>query len=372
MTVIARRKFLAIGACGVLSACSLPRGAAQEGEILKSAQKDALDSFAIYQVTRDFLPKVSTWPATGKAPLGGWIEHRRGSSGQIIAPGDYLDITVWDSDENSLLASPASKMARLENMRVAPNGTIFMPYLDAIEVSGMTPQAARAKLQDRMVEIAPSAQVQLNLRGGPRNSVDLVGGVAQPGSYPLPSRDMTVLSLISAGGGVSATLENPIVRLIRGGKLHVTNLGRLYENPRYDTTLVGGDKVIIEEDPRSFVALGATGTEQLVQFAKADMTALDAIASMGGISDNRADPKGILVLREYPQAAVGAGKNGPDKPQTIFVLDLTTADGLFGAKNFTINPDDVVYASESPLTNFQSIAGAVGSVFGIARTASSI
>ncbi|WP_212522947.1 polysaccharide biosynthesis/export family protein [Actibacterium sp. MT2.3-13A] len=367
MPAFGRRQFLALGASGLVSACSLPRGAARESEILSSAEADTLAGYAIYPVTRAFLPQVETWPVTGSGPRGSWIAHQRGSSSQIIAPGDIVDVVIWDSEENSLLTSPGSKVVTLPQMRVAPNGTIFMPYLDSIHVGGMTPQAARAKIQSEMAAIIPSAQIQLSMQSGRKNSVDLVGGVGSPGTYPMVDRDLTVLSLISLGGGVLTTLENPVVRLVRNGQLYVTTVARLYADPSLDTTLAGGDKVIVEEDPRSFIAIGAAGREQLVQFPKDTLSALDAIALIGGISDTRADPQGILILREYPESATRAGVQGPRETRAIFVIDLTTADGLFSAKRFQINPDDVVYASESPLTTVQTITQTVGSLFGIAR-----
>jgi polysaccharide export outer membrane protein len=365
-----RRRFLALGASGLVSACSLPRGAARESEILSSAEADMISGYAIYPVTRAFLPQVEAWPVTGSGPRGGWIAHSPGSGSQVIAPGDFVDVVIWDSEDNSLLTAPGSKVVTLPKMRVAPNGTIFMPYLDSIRVAGMTPQAARARIQSELEAIIPSAQVQLALHSGRRNSVDLVGGVTRPGTYPMVDRDLTVLSLISLGGGVLTPLENPVVRLMRDGKLYVTTLARLYGDPALDTTLRGGDKVIIEEDPRSFIAIGATGREQMVQFTKEKISALDAIALIGGISDHRADPEGILILREYPESATGAP--GPREPHVIFVIDLTTADGLFAAKRFQINPDDVVYASESPLTAFHTISGVIGSLLGITRQANNI
>jgi polysaccharide biosynthesis/export protein len=45
----------------------------------------------------------------------------------------------------------------------------------------------------------------------------------------------------------------------------------------------------------------------------------------------------------------------------IFTFDLTTAGGLFAARNFKVNPLDTVLATESPLA-------AVNTVFGLARS----
>lgn len=365
MKQFGRRQVLALGSMSMLTACSLPRGAAREKEIYKSAEKDPVSGFAIYQVTRSFIPQLETWPATGNGPRGGWIARQPGARSQVIAPGDTVSLIIWDSEDNSLLTSPEQKSVKMEQLVVSPNGDIFVPYVGKVGISGFSREAAREKIQDELTAIVPSAQVQLTIESGRSSSVDLVGGVAAPGNYPLVDRDMTVLNLISQAGGVASGLQNPIIRLVRGGKLYVTSISRLYDTPGLDTTLRGGDKVIVEDDPRHFLALGAAGKEQRVQFPKDNLTALDAIALIGGVSDSRADPKGILVLREYPLSATRAGTSGPREPLVIFGMDITTADGLFAARNFEVMPDDVVYASESPITTFDTITGLAGQVFGL-------
>jgi len=64
-------------------------------------------------------------------------------------------------------------------------------------------------------------------------------------------------------------------------------------------------------------------------------------------------------------AKVTADRSGPDHPRTVFTLDLTSADGLFSADQFEIQPGDLVYVSESPLTAAGSILAALGSVIGL-------
>jgi polysaccharide export outer membrane protein len=57
---------------------------------------------------------------------------------------------------------------------------------------------------------------------------------------------------------------------------------------------------------------------------------------------------------------------GPAHPRTVFVINLTTADGLFSAGKFDIHPDDVVLATESAVSNVRTVFGLIGSVFGLA------
>ena len=363
-----RRHLLALAAGALLSGCSLPRGAANGAAILSSASKDEASDYAIYEVTRVFMERVEAWPMTGSGPRGSWISGGGGRQTGTIRAGDRLDLVVWDSNETSLLTTLGARQVPLTQLTVAPDGKIFVPYLDRVHVAGKTTEAARTEIQERLTVIAPSAQVQLAMTPGRANSVDLVGGVGAPGSFPLTDGSMTVLNLIALGGGVSSAMANPLVRLSRSGNTYVTSLNRLYENPELDTVVQGGDQVIVVEDTRKFLALGAAGKEQIVKFPTDRPTALEAIASIGGVNDSRGDPKAILILREYPSSAISNGVRGPVAKRVIFIIDMTTADGLFSAGRFRINPDDVIYVSESPLTAFNTISGLVGSIFGLAKT----
>lgn len=358
----------------VLAACSLPRAAPMEREVLKGAD-DENPGFAVYAVTRDTLPALSRWPRTGETePTSGWIPHRRGPADQLIAPGDALDIQIWSSEENSLLVAFEEKSAALPTSIVSPAGTVFIPYLGDVLVSNMTPGDARHSIQTRLEAQIPAAQVRLVLVPGRRNSVDLVGGVASPGSYPLPDRNFTVLGLIARGGGVQAALENPQVRLQRDGRIYGISVDRLYATPAMDTTLRGGDKIIIEEEQRYFLSLGSAGRQNIILFDRDRVTGLEAVTLAGGLHNQRADPRGILVLREYPASAVGTGEDNrrPRHRNVVFSMDLTTAEGLFSAKNFEINPGDLVLATESPVVNVRTIFGLFGSALGLSVSASNL
>ena len=136
-------------------------------------------------------------------------------------------------------------------------------------------------------------------------------------------------------------------------------------HPQKDTLLRGGDRVFVEEDERYFLSFGATGTEDLHIFTKDEVSAMDALSISGGFQDSKADPKGLLILREYPASAVAPGVRGPRQTRVVFTLDLTTADGLFSARNFQINPGDLVMATESPINDALTISNLIGNIFGV-------
>jgi polysaccharide export outer membrane protein len=113
-----------------------------------------------------------------------------------------------------------------------------------------------------------------------------------------------------------------------------------------------------------FLSLGATGTQAQHLFPDDQVSALDALAIIGGLAADRANAQGILILRTYPNRAVGG--DGPSKSWVVFTVDLTTADGLFSAKSFAVMPGDLIYGTESPVTSARTVLSLFGSVLGVA------
>ena len=347
-----------LGLAGLaLAACNTPRGAGFQSEVL-AAREVATDAngnpvydFSVYEITRASLPLIDGWP--GDARAMSWIGHQAQPQSLIIVPGDTLEITIWDAEENSLLTAPGQRVAKLDTVTVGTDGRIFLPFVGNMRVSGMAPETARARIQEMLVSTVPSAQVQLNVAPGRGNTANLVSGVRAPGVYPLADRNVTLLTLLAQGGGVPSELRNPQVRLFRGDRSYGIALERLYDSPTLDTVVQGGDRVLVEPEERYFLSLGATSSQSMHLFPKEKVTALDALAIMGGVDDQRANPQGVLSLRTYEPSQIVPGAlptpEGPPQERIVFTIDLTTADGLFSAGQFQIQSGDLVYATESPL-----------------------
>lgn len=366
MTVSRMASACAIAALALGSACTqLPRGAALQSEIVDRRNAEA--GFAFYEVNRALLPVVAAWPDIDVERASGWPRRTEGSTGRQIAVGDTIEVTLWDSSDNSLLTTAEQRSTSLGQIVVAPDGRVFIPYAGEVRIAGLSPERARSRIEEQLSSVAASVQVQLALVEGVSNSAAVVAGVSSPGTYPLVNRNVSVLNLLSQAGGVSPGLRNPRVKLQRGGTLYAVSLDDLYENPVADALVTPGDKVIVDEDERYFLSLGAAGEENIIYFPQDRLNTLEAVALAGGITDTRADPDGILILREYPVSALAPGVQGPRETRVIFAIDLTTADGLFSARTFQVMPGDVVLATESPVSSIQVALSLLGGGVGFAR-----
>ncbi|MCB1362080.1 MAG: polysaccharide export protein [Rhodobacter sp.] len=344
----ARHLTLALAALLLVAGCSMPRGAALQSEILRGT--DAEDSTVqVIEVTRQTIADLDRWPTAHPEARHHWLTTGASPAARIIRAGDMLSISVWDSQPDSLLTTGEQRVVNMDHVPVSASGHVFVPYVGEVRVSGMSSEMARREIQDRLTPIVPDGQVQLSVNPGSGNTIDVVTGVARPGRVQLPEISPTILSVLAESGGISPSLRNPVVRLNRAGQAYAIPASELFSSPGNDIQLRGGDRVLVEEDDRSYIALGATGRQEVVNFEREDINTLDAVSTIGGLSNSRADLQGVMVLRTYPASLVRETGPYPRQEEVIFTFDLTSADGLFAARRFQIEAGDVVLATESPV-----------------------
>ena len=334
-----------------LCACSPPQDVANIQQVTAGAEATT-STFAVQIVTQDTLHVIQTWPNSHPAQTTDWIVHQAVASDGLIQPGDRISLTVWDNEDSPLLGQAGQKVIAMQDLRVSGAGIIFLPYVGDVRVAGLTATAARSLVEVKLRAIIPSAQVQLNAVAGVQNAVHVIAGVANPGTLPLADAGVTITAALAQSGGIPANMANPQVNLQRGGKVYTITAEKLLSHPEFDTTLMGNDKIFVQPDSRYFLSLGAAGREAVIDFPRDTITTLEAMSMIGGVNQDMANPKAILVLRAYPAASVSAKiTQGPPKARMVFAFDLTNADGLFSAGSFMIQDRDLVLVTESTLVN---------------------
>ena len=347
---------------GLVASCGLPRSGPNKSEIYSGSVLEQGDAFVL--VVDDRVNRIAAvTPALGFS--AGFTDAGVVGSDTIRA-GDTLGLTIWENVDDGLLVPQGQNATVLEEVQVDGSGFIFVPYAGRVKAEGNTPEAIRRIITDKLTDQTPDPQVQVRRLAGDGATVAIVGAVSAQGVYPIERPTRTLAGMLAAAGGVAVQPDIARVTVVRGNHTGSIWFEDLYGHPGHDIALRGGDRIIVEQDTRSFTALGATGAQDRVQFESQAISAIEAIAQVGGLQSTLADPTGVFVFRNEPEEVAQQLMGRTDITGTqrvIYVLDLTRPNGMFMARDFAIRDQDTVYVTEAPYTQFnKAIAAATGSL----------
>ncbi|MXV17372.1 SLBB domain-containing protein [Hufsiella ginkgonis] len=128
----------------------------------------------------------------------------------VVGTDDEIQIDIYGYSEANY------------NLQVSPEGTINIPYVGVVKVSGITIEAATSRIKSRLSTIysgirTGNTNVSVNVGNIRSIKVILTGEVVKPGTYTFPSLATVFHALYSSGGPT----ENGSFReidLIRAGK----------------------------------------------------------------------------------------------------------------------------------------------------------
>ncbi|MBQ0803894.1 MULTISPECIES: polysaccharide biosynthesis/export family protein [unclassified Sulfitobacter] len=367
------RPIAVLAAVAVISSCGLPQVGPNKRQIYSGSVQREGDAFIV-----EVNDRVSR--ATAVTPALGFSQSFI-NAGQLgsdtISAGDTLGLTIWENVDDGLLANEATNATQLEEVQVDGAGFIFVPYAGRIRAAGNSPEAIRRIITERLSEQTPDPQVQVRRVAGDGATVSLIGSVGSQGVYAIERPTRTLSTMLARAGGVSITPEIAQITVLRGTERGQIWFEDLYDHPELDIALRGGDRILVEEDTRSFTAMGATGSQQKVPFESQNLSALEGLAQVGGLNAGSADPTGVFVFRNEAQevAELVLGRNDLQGAQRlVYVLDLTKPNGMFMARDFVIRDGDTLYVTEAPFTQWSkvisSITGSASSLNGLSSLAS--
>ena len=352
------RPIAMIAALAVMSSCGLPQVGPNKRQLYKGSVQKEGDAFIVSVNDR-----VTRATAVTKA-LGFSDSFKNAATlgSDTIRPGDVLGLTIWENVDDGLLSNEGASATLLDEIQVDGSGFIFVPYAGRIRASGNTPEAIRRIITTKLAEQTPDPQVQVRRIAVDGSTVSLIGSIGGQGVFPIERPTRTLSTMLANAGGVTIAPDIAQVTVLRGKESGKIWFQDLYDHPELDIALRAGDRILVEGDTRSFTALGATGSQSLVPFESQSLSALEAIAQVGGLSAASADPKGVFVLRNEPAeiANVVMGRNDLQGAQRlVYVLDLTQPNGMFQAHDFVIRDGDTLYVTEAPFTQWTKVIGAL-------------
>jgi polysaccharide biosynthesis/export protein len=236
---------------------------------------------------------------------------------EALGMGDMLRVSVFRNPELTTEA------------RVSERGTILFPMIGEVNVAGLTPSQAGARIADKLRsgKYVVNPEVTVSMMQVNSRQVSVLGNVVKPGRYPLDSTTAHLTDVIALAGGVGPTGSDEVTIITnRGGKQEKINVDMAEMFRRGDLTrnisLEPGDTIYVHKAPMVYVygEVQKGGAYRV----EPNMTVMQAIAMGGGITP-RGTERGIKINRRD-----GSGVKRID-------ANLTT----------TVQADDVIYVRES-------------------------
>ncbi|MBI6629862.1 polysaccharide biosynthesis/export family protein [Pontibaca sp. S1109L] len=354
------RPIALLATLSVLAACGLPQLGPNKRQIFAGSVQNSGNAFVI-PVNDAVTRATAVMPALG---FSGDFLNAAQLDSDTIRPGDVLGLTIWENVDDGLLSGPTGSSTMLEEVQVDGNGYVFVPYAGRVRAAGNSPEQLREAITRQLEQQTPDPQVEVRRMAGDGSTVSLVGSVGAQGVYPIERPTRTLATMLARAGGVDIEPEIAQITVTRGGRKGQVWFQDLFAHPELDIALRNGDRILVEEDTRAFTALGATTRQARVPFETRDLSALEAIAQVGGLVSISSDPTGVFVLREERAEVANAilGRNDLQGPQRIvYVLDLAEPNGLFMARDFLIRDGDSLYVTEAPYAQW---AKSISIIFG--------
>lgn len=142
----------------------------------------------------------------------------------LIGPSDILNIVVWRNPEVS------------QSVPVRPDGKITTPLVEDLPAIGKTPTELARDLEKALAKYIQEPVVTVIVTGfvGPyTEQIRVIGQAARPQALPY-RRDMTLLDVMIAVGGITDFAAGNKATLVRGGSQQQFNV-------RLDDLLKRGD-----------------------------------------------------------------------------------------------------------------------------------
>lgn len=285
----------------------------------------------------------------------------------IVGPGDGIAISVVEAPPAVLFGAGTFGEAQegieqvssgsMPEMMVDPAGQISVPFVGHVQAAGRTPDEIARDVELRLRKKAHLPQVSVRIVRNASANVVVAGEVNNSTRLPLSPKGERLLDAISAAGGVKPATNKTTIQVARGRKVASMPLDLIFKHPSDNIILQAGDVVTAIYQPYSFTALGAASRSSEVEFEATGLTLAQALGRVGGLQDQRANPKGVFLFRWQD----GTDHGRIQKIPVIYRINMKDPSTYFVMQNFQLQDKDVLYVANSSLAEFQRFAGIIAS-----------
>lgn len=235
----------------------------------------------------------------------------------VLGPGDRVRVAVFQVPELTT------------ETRVSERGTVTLPLAGEIEMAGLTPAQAAARVAEQLKRggFIVNPQVTVAVLEVRSRQVTVLGHVNKPGKIALDDASYRLTDILALAGGISAGGADNVTILVRRSDLAKREVdlpamirnGDLSDNLKIES----GDTVFVQRAPVFYIygEVQRAGAYRL----EPNMIVMQALALSGGITP-RGTERGMKIRRQAPDGRFESLNARPDD---------------------RLQPNDVVYVRES-------------------------
>lgn len=363
-----------------LSACALlPDSGPSAAGVVASAKpgKSALRDIRVIDVTDAAIEQIAALHPhkTFADVLGDGLPQAT-----VIGLGDTLDISIWEAPPSVLFGTVSAggmapsatrgmggglvtRSPGIPEQMVDDTGQISIPFVGKVNALGKTPMQIASEIERRLQGKAHLPQVVVRRLENSTANVTVVGNVVNSKRVPLTPMGERLLDVLALAGGTKEPIGKITTQITRGAQIVAMPLESVIGDPRQNIRLAPNDVLTLLYLPYSFTALGAVGKSSEVTFESTGMTLAQALGRIGGLDDQRSDPKGVFIFRmertvaPERDAVMSNPRNDTPMVPVIYRINLRDPASLFLAQRFEIQNRDVLFVSNSPTTDLQKFLG---------------
>lgn len=357
----------------VLSGCSsIPREGPLATEIEQQSDKN---DYVVVDVDADIVHTLASFDPIGLSKKFSGTRHR--SEVSVIGVGDVLAVSIFEAAEGGLFSGDNGNRAEFPKVEVDRSGRISLPYTGLINVKGKTNFQVQDLIVRELKGKAIEPQALVNVVRNENNVVTLSGDVNSPGLYPLSPKGTRLLDVVAKAGGTKYPARETYVNFLRGDRQGIQLIKTVIERPEENIYVSRGDRIYLSHDPQRFTVLGAVHKPAVYKFDAPTVSMLEAVATAGGLLDERADSTGLFVFRyESPSVLDKLGtkyeRTIRGRVPTIYRINMQHAKSYFYAQSFHLRDKDSVFVANAETVEISKVLDllnqATSAAFGISRT----
>jgi len=355
LRAVARPLAIVLGLGLFLSGCQVVPG---DGPWMGGAQASSTEALPFDVIDLTPTSVVAYRPAASVDRPS--VTSRLSAGGRVaVAPGDVVKVRIFEPYEGSIFPTIQRPGADLGTQRVTDEGTINIPYVGSVAVAGLDLSQIEQRIAGQLKGKAQDPQVIVEFVSDRTHTVMVSGDVKNPGRVSVLEGTRSAVDAINRAGG-------PFNLPAAQAEVVVRRKGQVILTAQYADLLAGADigiqkndEIVVRPNSRVFTVLGAVLKSGNVDLTKPNLTLLEALGQVGGLSDERANKTGVFVFR------LGDIQNIPGARARVFRLDLGQPVSIFVAQQFGMQARDVVYVTNAPLYEYNKILSAVYRTFSV-------